>query len=147
MIALVIYISIALYHNSRGVSKVRASLDGNSPIFQQIKEVIEEGILSGEFVADEQIPSSRQLVSLYNVNPLTVLKGVGLLADEGILYKKRGEGMFVSSEAVEKLRRRIGQSFRREHIEPIVRVSASLGIGLDELKQQITEAWEEIEND
>jgi DNA-binding transcriptional regulator YhcF (GntR family) len=120
---------------------VKAALDGNSPIFRQIKEAIEEDILSGALAPDAQIPSNRRLVSLYNVNPMTVMKGVGLLADEGIVYKKRGEGMFVAPDAPERLRRKLGENFRKEQLEPLVRLAAALGVGREELHAQIDDIW------
>jgi DNA-binding transcriptional regulator YhcF (GntR family) len=121
---------------------LRATLDGNSPLFQQVRAAIEEDILSGSLAPDAQIPSNRQLVALWEVNPMTVMKGVGLLADEGILYKKRGEGMFVAPDAPERLRKRLGDSFRKEQLEPFVRLAAALGIGPGGLHEMIDEVWE-----
>ncbi|MDR2751143.1 MAG: GntR family transcriptional regulator [Clostridiales bacterium] len=126
---------------------MRAALNDNSPIYLQVKEAIEEEILSGALMPDEQIPSNRQLVKLWEVNPMTVLKGVGLLADEGILYKKRGEGMFVALDAKETLKRRLGESFRAERLEPVVRLADSLGMPLSELLKQVQDVWEGIHND
>lgn len=126
---------------------MRATLDGNSPIFKQVKEAIEEEILSGALAPGEQIPSNRKLVALWEVNPMTVMKGVGLLADEGIIYKKRGEGMFVASDAPERLKKRLGENFRREHIEVLVKLAVALGIGLEELHAQINEVWESLNDD
>jgi DNA-binding transcriptional regulator YhcF (GntR family) len=122
---------------------VKATLDDDRPIFLQIKESIETDILNGLLRPDEQIPSNRQLVSFYNVNPMTVLKGVGLLAEEGLVYKKRGEGMFVSPGAPERLRERFRESFRREQLEPLVRLAIPLGVGRDELHAMIDSVWKE----
>jgi DNA-binding transcriptional regulator YhcF (GntR family) len=123
---------------------VKATLDNNRPIFIQIKENIEEDILNGVLKPDEQIPSNRQLVSFYNVNPVTALRGVGLLVEEGVLYKKRGAGMFVSPDAPEILRRRFREAFKRERLEPLARLAAPLGIGLPELLAMLEDAWREI---
>jgi DNA-binding transcriptional regulator YhcF (GntR family) len=86
-------------------------------------------------------------VKLWEVNPMTVLKVVGLLADEGILYKKRGEGMFVALDAKETLKRRLGESFRAERLEPVVRLAESLGISLSDLQKQVEDIWEGLRND
>ncbi|MDR0424751.1 MAG: GntR family transcriptional regulator [Clostridiales Family XIII bacterium] len=126
---------------------MKAALDGNSPIFQQVKDAIEEEILSGALAPGEQIPSNRKLVALWEVNPMTVMKGVQLLVDEGILYKKRGEGMFVGMDAPERLRGRIGDKFSKEHVEPLVRLAAALGMGLDDLQAQIVDVWEGLSDD
>jgi DNA-binding transcriptional regulator YhcF (GntR family) len=122
-------------------------LDGSNPIFRQVKESIEEEILSGALGPGEQIPSNRQLVALWGVNPMTVMKGVGLLADEGILHKKRGEGMFVASDAPERLRKRLGENFRQDRLEPLVRLAAALGLSRDRVHVTIDEIWGEISND
>jgi DNA-binding transcriptional regulator YhcF (GntR family) len=126
---------------------VRPKLDGNSPVFQQVKAAIEEDILNGALAPGEQIPSIRRLVALWEVNPMTIMKGVGLLADEEILYKKRGEGMFVACDAPERLRKRFGDGFCKEHIEPLVRLAVALGIGLNDLHAQLDGVWRENIND
>jgi DNA-binding transcriptional regulator YhcF (GntR family) len=75
---------------------------------------------------------------------MTVMKGVGLLVDEGILYRRRGEGMFVASDAPERLRRRLGENFRRERLEPLVRLAAAIGLSRDAFHAAIDEIWEEV---
>ena len=73
-------------------------LDFNSekPIFQQIAEGLEDGILSGAFPEEGQIPSITEFSVLYKINPATALKGINLLVEEGVVYKKRGvEGRFL----------------------------------------------------
>lgn len=60
------------------------------PIFIQIAEGIEDAILSGAFKEESQIPSITELSVNYRINPATALKGINLLVDEGIIYKKRG---------------------------------------------------------
>ncbi|MGO4373785.1 GntR family transcriptional regulator, partial [Paenibacillus sp. MCAF20] len=82
-------------HKQRGDSV----FDDRSPIYQQIADKIKEDIISGILQADEQVMSTNQYASFYRINPATAAKGFQLLTDEGILYKKRGIGMFVSGEA------------------------------------------------
>ncbi len=121
---------------------MKPTLDNNRPIYLQIKESIEEDILNGRLAPDEQIPSNSQLVSFYNINPVTVLKGINLLVDEGILYKKRGLGMYVSSDAPEKLKKRFSQAFFHEQIEPLTALAKPLGFSKTELHDMIDRAWE-----
>ena len=71
-------------------------LDGDKPIYVQMAEWIEENILSGTFPEETQIPSTTDISAQYKINPATALKGVNILVDKGIIYKKRGLGMFVS---------------------------------------------------
>ena len=73
--------------------------DGSKPIYVQIAEWLENEILSDNFGADEKIYSQYQLAEMFNINPATAAKGLNILADEEIVYKKRGLGMFVTSDA------------------------------------------------
>lgn len=126
---------------------MKSVLDNNRPIYLQIKEAIEEDILNGRLAPEEQIPSNSQLVSHYNINPVTVLKGINLLVDEGIIYKKRGLGMYVCPDAPEKLKKRFLQAFFMEHIEPLITLAKPLGFTLQEIHEMIDSAWKGEKND
>ncbi|WP_458121149.1 GntR family transcriptional regulator [Paenibacillus sp. Z6-24] len=78
---------------------MKASFDDGQPIFQQIAHMIEDDILNGTYSEGDQIISMAQFASTFQVNPATAVKGIGLLVNDGILYKKRGLGMFVTTEA------------------------------------------------
>ena len=65
-------------------------IDDTRPIFVQIAERIEADILAGRLAEEEQAPSTNQFAELYQINPATAAKGVNLLVDQGILYKRRG---------------------------------------------------------
>ena len=60
------------------------------PIYLQIKEMIETDILREIFMEEERVPSTNELAKLYAINPATAAKGINLLVDEGVLYKKKG---------------------------------------------------------
>ena len=77
--------------------------DGTKPLYRQISEWLEREILTGNFESDQKIYSQYQLAEIFTINPATAAKGLSLLVDEGILYKKRGLGMFVSSSAKEMI--------------------------------------------
>ena len=62
---------------------------GEKPIFQQIAEWLEDGILSGAFPEESQVPSITEFSVQYKINPATALKGINLLVDAGVIYKKR----------------------------------------------------------
>ena len=72
-------------------------------IYIQIKEMIERDILREILLEEERVPSTNELAKLYAINPATAAKGINLLVDEGILYKKRGIGMFVAEGAKKKI--------------------------------------------
>ncbi|WP_020618045.1 GntR family transcriptional regulator [Paenibacillus daejeonensis] len=111
------------------------SFDDSKPIFLQIKERIENQIVSEQLQAHEQIPSTTQLVSFYKINHLTVAKGINLLADEGIIYKKRGVGMFVAEDARERLLVQRKEKFVETYVRPMLDEARNLGISPNELKQ------------
>jgi DNA-binding transcriptional regulator YhcF (GntR family) len=119
------------------------NLSGDRPIYIQIKEYIEGEILSGNIKGDGQIPSTSQLVSYFSINPVTVLKGISLLTDEGILYKKRGLGIFVCPGAQEFLMKKYREVFAADWIQPMVQRAKPLGISLEELHKLTTQVWEE----
>jgi DNA-binding transcriptional regulator YhcF (GntR family) len=117
-------------------------LDNDRPIFLQVKEAIEGDILTGRLKTDDQIPSNSQLVGFFGINPVTVHRGVSQLAEEGIVYKKRGLGMFVSADALALLRTRYQGSFEGEHLAPMVRQARLLGIGKQELQRLLDKSWD-----
>jgi DNA-binding transcriptional regulator YhcF (GntR family) len=112
---------------------LQQGFDDSKPIFMQIKERIEDQIVYGQLKEQEQIPSTTQLVQFYKINHLTVAKGIHLLVENGILYKKRGVGMFVAEGAREKLLKARRERFVSQYVEPMLREAAKLGIAVDEI--------------
>lgn len=96
---------IILHYNSNALCwrEAKTILNPNStkPIYVQIADWIESEILNGHFESDEKVYSQYQLADMYTINPATAAKGLNLLVDENILYKKRGLGMFVTNGAKE----------------------------------------------
>ena len=103
-------------------------IDENRPIFVQIAERIEEDILAGRLAEEEQVPSTNQFAALYQINPATAAKGVNLLVDQGILYKKRGMGMFVATGSRERLMEKRRELFFEHYVVAMVREANRLGI-------------------
>ena len=96
------------------------------PIFLQIAEQIEDSIFTGVYGEEERIPSTNEIAALLNINPHTVLKGVNLLVEEDILYKKRGLGMFVKEGAREKIRNKRKNAFFEQYIERLIQEAGKL---------------------
>jgi GntR family transcriptional regulator len=113
-------------------------VDESRPIFVQIAEQIENDILSGTLPEEGQVPSTNEFAAFYRINPATAGKGVNLLVDEGILYKKRGIGMFVAegSRAVIADKRR--DRFQAEFVRPLLAEATKLGITPTQLTDMIT---------
>lgn len=112
---------------------MKFELDQEKPIFLQIAEGIEDGILTGIFPENGQIPSITEFSVNYKINPATALKGINLLVDEGIIFKKRGVGMFVSEGAVMKLRQKRQDQFYDNYIKKLIAEAKRLGISGDEI--------------
>jgi DNA-binding transcriptional regulator YhcF (GntR family) len=112
-------------------------IDENRPIFVQIAERIEEDILAGRLAEDEQVPSTNQFAALYQINPATAAKGVNLLVDQGILYKKRGLGMYVASGARAKLLDKRREQFFERYVVTMLQEAEKLGITTEQLTEII----------
>lgn len=65
------------------------------------------------------MPSTNELAKLYAINPATAAKGVNILVDEGVLYKKRGIGMFVSAGAKEAILSRRKNEFYDNYVKTV----------------------------
>lgn len=116
-------------------------IDENSltPLFIQIAEWIESEILLGNIEEGECIPSTNQFASIYGINPATARKGFDLLTEKGIIFKKRGIGMFVADGAKEKLRAKAKTNLIEERISLLIDDAKKLGISKSELIEIIRE--------
>lgn len=114
--------------------------DDRSPIYLQIADKIKEDILSGALGEDEQVMSTNQYASFYRINPATAAKGFQHLVEEGVLYKRRGIGMFVSPDAREKLRAERRERFFEQVVDAMITEARVIGISLDEIVRRIEEA-------
>jgi GntR family transcriptional regulator len=113
--------------------------DDRSPIYRQIAEQIETEVLRGSLGPDEQVMSTTRYAAFHRINPATVAKAFQQLVDDGVLYKRRGIGMFVSKDAQDKLRARRRKSFFTDVVDPMVARARTLGIPVDDLIARITE--------
>jgi GntR family transcriptional regulator len=101
-----------------------------SPIYRQIAERIKADVLNGTLEGDEQIMSTNQYAAFYRINPATAAKAFQHLVDEGVLYKRRGIGMFVSPDAPAALREERRARFFSDAVEPVVAEARAIGIPL-----------------
>ena len=102
-------------------------------IYLQIGEMIENDILRDIIMEEERVPSTNELAKLYTINPATAAKGINILVDNGILYKKRGIGMFVASGAKEAIRMRRKEEFFDNYVKKLLAEARSLGITGEEI--------------
>lgn len=113
--------------------------NSSKPIYVQIAEWIETEILSDALQADQKVYSQYQLSDMLNINPATAGKGLSLLVDEEVLYKKRGLGMFVSEKAKNIILMRRKNETLGELIGNLVKEAAYLNVSEDELIRLIRE--------
>jgi GntR family transcriptional regulator len=116
------------------------SIDDRLPIYLQIADGIRNNILSGSLQEDQQVMSTNQYASFYRINPATAAKAFNQLVEEGILYKKRGLGMFVSAGARERLAAERRTRFFTEVVDPMLAEAAHIGVTTGEIIQRV-EAW------
>jgi GntR family transcriptional regulator len=110
-------------------------LDDRSPIYLQIADSLKVDILRRTLEADDQVMSTNQFAANFQINPATVAKAFARLVDEGILYKKRGVGMFVSPDAREKLREQRRDRFFADVVSPMLDEARMIGVaGRDIIK-------------
>lgn len=112
-----------------------------TPIFVQVAQWLEEEILMNHIREGEQVPSTNQFATMYKINPATARKGFGLLVEEGILYKKRGIGMFVAEGAREKIQKRGRERFIHESLKALLEEAGRLGMR----KKDVIEILEQME--
>ncbi len=116
-------------------------LNNQSLIYQQIATLIEDGILSGECAEGAQVPSTNEISRVFNVNPATAAKGINQLVDQGLLYKKRGIGMFVAAGAHDALLQSRRAAFYQQDAEAFVNKAKKLGVTKEELQAVLAQLF------
>ncbi|MFE6971356.1 GntR family transcriptional regulator [Isoptericola sp. NPDC057653] len=107
--------------------------DGPEPIYVQIAQMIRAQVLAGELAEEEQVMSTTQFATTFRINPATAAKAFAGLVDEGVLYKRRGLGMFVAPGARERLLEHHRTAYFDEVLAPALAQADILGISTDEL--------------
>ena len=116
--------------------------DESTPIYLQIKCEIEKAIIYGSLEEEEAVPSIRIMAKQYRLNPQTVSNAISELLNEGILFKKRGIGMFVEKGAQKKLKTKTYEEFIQADLQKMITKSRSLGISKKELLNLIENSYD-----
>jgi len=106
---------------------------GDRPIFAQLAESIEDDVLDGRYPEDSQIVSTTDMAVTLRINPATANKAISCLVDAGVLYKRRGVGMFVALGAREKILNKRREHFGDNFVEPLLHEAARLGISEEDV--------------
>ncbi|MDZ8160634.1 GntR family transcriptional regulator [Microbacterium aquimaris] len=108
-------------------------------LFLQIAESVEDSIVEGTLPEEGKAPSTNELAAFYRINPATAAKGVNMLVDKGVLYKRRGIGMFVAAGAREQLLDERRTAFADRYVEPLLVEARKLGLGAEDISRLVRE--------
>jgi len=111
----------------------------NSPIYRQLKERIVVMMLEGQLKPGDVLPSVRQIAAEYQLNPITVSRAYQELADETLVEKRRGLGMYVTEGATGKLLASERERFLREEWPAMVERIQRLGLRVEDLLRRAAE--------
>jgi GntR family transcriptional regulator len=114
-------------------------LDDGAPIFSQIAEGLAHDIAIGTLAEGDRVPSTNELAAFYRINPATAAKGINVLTDSGLVEKRRGVGMFVSTGARARLLKERRKRFAERYVQPMIAEADRLGIDADTLVSMIRE--------
>jgi GntR family transcriptional regulator len=112
---------------------VDAKWDDSQPIYRQLRDRVVAMMLEGVLKEGEALPSVRQVAMEYRLNPLTVLKAYQQLADEGLVEKRRGLGMFVAPGVSAALLKDERERFMVQEWPRVYATIQRLGLSADNL--------------
>jgi GntR family transcriptional regulator len=108
-------------------------IEEGKALFLQIAESVEDSIIDGSLAEEDRAPSTNELAAFYRINPATAAKGVAVLVDKGVIYKKRGIGMFVAANARDRLLGERRAAFADRYLGPLIAEAHKLGLDADDL--------------
>ncbi|MEZ3162143.1 GntR family transcriptional regulator [Microbacterium sp. BWT-B31] len=103
-------------------------IEEGRPLYLQIAESVEDSIIDGSLAEEGQAPSTNELAAFYRINPATAAKGVTVLVDKNVLYKRRGVGMFVAPGARARLLAERRDAFAATYVDPLLAEAQKLGL-------------------
>lgn len=109
------------------------SFNDTEPLYIQIAQWLEDKIVTGQLQTDEQIPSTTELSQTLKINPATIRKGVNILVEKGLVYKKRGMGMYVAENANKNVRDDRRVKFYDDFISPLLAEAQRLGLSREDI--------------
>ena len=104
-----------------------------APIYRQLKERVIAMMLDGMLKPGDALPSVRQVAAEYQLNPITVSRAYQELADDQLVEKRRGLGMYVTEGARDALLKSERERFLREEWPTLSARLDRLGLSLRDL--------------
>lgn len=111
--------------------------EDGKPLFVQIAEQVEDSIVDGTVAEEAQAPSTNELAAFYRINPATAAKGINMLVTKGVLYKRRGVGMFVAAGARELLLNERRNDFALRYVQPLLAEAQRIGLAPEDVANLI----------
>lgn len=121
---------------------MKLDFNNDKPIYLQLSEELEDAIIAGAYQEETQIPSTTEISVNYKINPATALKGINILVDNGIVYKKRGLGMFVANGSKEKILEQRKVDFFESYIKSLVTEAKKLSISKEDILKMLERGFE-----
>lgn len=114
----------------------------SNPIYLQIAVKVCDGVLGGQYTVGQRIPSVREMAVAIEVNPNTVQRTYTALHEWGIVEMRRGQGYFVTADALARTRTRRRRILEQEEIPRILEYLSTLSMSIDEFSALCREAQE-----
>lgn len=113
------------------------AFNNDKAIYLQIADRLSDEILVGTYKAFDHIPSVREYAATLGVNANTAVKAYDQLAQEGIIFNKRGLGYFVAEDAQRHIKQTRRQTFLKTVLPEFARQMKLLDISWEELKEAV----------
>lgn len=126
---------------------MKLNMESSKPIYVQVAEWLEAEILRETIKEEERIYSQYQLADMFNINPATAAKGLNILADENIVYKKRGLGMYVTANARQCILAKHKTHVLSRLIKELILEAKRLNVDEQELVRMLQEEKRKIEEE
>jgi GntR family transcriptional regulator len=107
----------------------------NEAIYLQIAAYVSEHILLGKWPAEQKILSVRDMAIELEVNPNTVMRSYEFLQNQGLVYNKRGLGLFVAADAKDKVKAYRKERFIQQELPVFFRTIYLLDMEPNDLQQ------------
>lgn len=118
------------------------SLHDQSPLYQQLMEVLQHRILTGHYRAGQRLPSVRDLAQEAAVNPNTMQRALTELENSGLVITHRTTGRYITEDQrrIDDLRRRKAQEYTHEYLLRLTALGYRAKDAQDFLQNHIEEA-------
>lgn len=103
----------------------------DAPIYSQLIDQIQVGIVSGAFPPGERLPSVRDLATEAGVNPNTMQRALAELERDGLVYSQRTAGRFVTED--QRMIDNVKRSLAQRHIQAFWEAMTRLGYDREEV--------------